>query len=93
MRHVATARFWRLYEDLPAAVQRLADKSYEFLKANPGHPALHFKKIGQLWSVRVGAHYERWQRREKMPSSGSGSGITTTMTDSFRETRRTPDQA
>ena len=57
MRHAATARFWRLYDELPAAVQRLADKSFELLKANPRHPALRFKKIGQLWSVRVGAHY------------------------------------
>lgn len=57
MRHVATARFWRLYEQLPIAVQRLADKNFEILKANPRHPALRFKKIGNLWSVRVGAHY------------------------------------
>lgn len=57
MRHLATGRFWRFYEELPAAVQRLADKSFELLKANPRHPGLRFKKIGQLWSVRVGAHY------------------------------------
>lgn len=57
MRHLATARFWRLYEELPAAVQRLADKSFELLKADPRHPAVRFKKIGPLWSARVGAHY------------------------------------
>lgn len=57
MRHLTTARFWRLYEELPAAVQRLADKSFQLLKADPRHPALRFKKIGQVWSVRVGAHY------------------------------------
>lgn len=57
MRHVTTARFWRSYEKLPVSVQQLADKSFEFLKANPRHPALHFKKIGQLWSVRVGGRY------------------------------------
>lgn len=57
MRHLTTARFWQLYEKLPAAVQRLADKSFELLKADPRHPALRFKKIGQLWSSRVGAHY------------------------------------
>lgn len=42
---------------MPLAVQRLADKSFQLLKANPRHPALHFKKIDRLWSVRVGAHY------------------------------------
>jgi len=35
----------------------VADKNFELLKADPHHPSLHFKKIGQLWSVRVGAHY------------------------------------
>lgn len=38
-------------------MQRLADKDFELLKANPRHPSLHFKRIGELWSVRVGAHY------------------------------------
>ena len=53
-------RFWQHYRELPEAVQRLADKNYELLKADPHHPSLHFKKIGtreQLWSVRIGVHY------------------------------------
>ncbi len=33
----------------------MADKSYALLKDNPQHPSLHFKRIGELWSVRVGA--------------------------------------
>jgi hypothetical protein len=33
------------------------DKNFELLKADPHHPSLHFKKIGQLWSVRVGLSY------------------------------------
>ena len=39
------------------AIRKLADKNFELLKADPHHPSLHFKKIDQLWSVRVGAHY------------------------------------
>ncbi len=35
----------------------MADKNYALLKENPQHPSLHFKRIGQLWSVRVGARY------------------------------------
>jgi len=27
------------------------------LKQDPRHPSLHFKKIGRLYSVRVGIHY------------------------------------
>ena len=57
MRHRANPRFWSCYRDLPEDVQRLADESYQLLLENPRHPALHFKKIGSFWSVRVGLHY------------------------------------
>jgi hypothetical protein len=46
--------------DLSNWGRRLADKSFELLKAGPNHPSLHFKRIGRtkrLWSVRVGADY------------------------------------
>jgi len=42
---------------LPEEVQRLADRDYALLCANPRHPSLHLKKVGELWSVRVGLHY------------------------------------
>jgi hypothetical protein len=41
-------------------IQKLADKNFDLLKADPHHPSLHFKKVGkkkQLWSVRVGGQY------------------------------------
>ena len=38
-------------------MRAVADKNFELLKANPHHPSLHFKKIGPLWSVRVGEQY------------------------------------
>lgn len=57
MRHFTTPQFWELYERLPEPVQRLADKNYELLKADSYHPSLHFKKVNEFWSVRVGAHY------------------------------------
>ena len=57
MKHFATPRFWRHYHQLPIEVREIADKNYELLKADSKHPSLHFKKIGTLWSVRVGAHY------------------------------------
>jgi hypothetical protein len=55
--HHASRRFWAPYEALPAEVREFADKNYELLKSDPRHPSLHFKKIGDLWSVRVGQHY------------------------------------
>jgi hypothetical protein len=57
MNHRATPRFWACYRALPEDVQRLADRHYEFLKNDPRHPSLHLKKVGKLWSVRVGLHY------------------------------------
>lgn len=35
-----------------------ADKNYELLRTNPRHPSsLHFKCIGELWSVRAGINH------------------------------------
>ena len=48
---------WRCYKALPKEIRELADRSYELLKQNPNHPSLHFKKVGQFWSARVGSHY------------------------------------
>jgi len=45
------------YDALPEDVRALADKNFNLLKNNPRHPSLHFKKIGQIWSVRVGINY------------------------------------
>jgi len=57
LKHHATSRFWALYEALPEEAHALADKNYSLLKSNPKHPSLHFKRLGDVWSVRVGAHY------------------------------------
>jgi hypothetical protein len=57
MKHHASRKFWQFYDQLPVEVRELADKNYELLKADPYHPSLHFKKIGRLWSVRIGLHY------------------------------------
>lgn len=54
MRHRTTPRFWERYASLPNDVRQLADKSFELLKGNARHPSLRFKKIGDLWSARVG---------------------------------------
>lgn len=57
MKHLASPRFWRHYRELPESVRKLADKNFQLLKSDPYHPSLHFKRIDQVWSVRVGAHY------------------------------------
>jgi hypothetical protein len=55
--HHTTKDFWERYRKLPAAVQRLADKNFQLLKSDPSHPSLNFKKIEDMWSVRVGSRY------------------------------------
>lgn len=57
MKHHTSSRFWASYGALPEEVRSLADKNYALLKTNSKHPSLHFKRLGALWSVRVGAHY------------------------------------
>ena len=57
MNHLTLPRFWRHYQALPRDIQKLADKNFQLLKIDPYHPSLHFKKIGQIWSARVGKQY------------------------------------
>jgi len=57
LKHLASSRFWALYEGLPKAVRDIADKNFQLLQSDPKHPSLHFKRIGKVWSVRVGDHH------------------------------------
>jgi len=65
MNHRATPRFWACYRRLPADVQELADRCYAMLLQDPRHPSLHFKQVGQFWSVRVGLHYRALALKEE----------------------------
>ena len=57
MKHKTASSFWKCYEYLPVDIQALADKNFLLLKGNPSHPSLQFKKVGKVWSVRVGSNY------------------------------------
>ena len=57
MRHFASPEFWSRYRQLPEGVRKLADKNFALLKANPRHSSIRLKKVGTLWSARVGLHY------------------------------------
>ncbi len=55
-----TRRFRQAFEKLPADIQRAAVEAYRRFRANPAHPALHFKKIEgtpDIYSVRIGLGY------------------------------------
>lgn len=62
MNHFATPEFWNHYRRLPDPVRDLADKNFKLLRADPHHPSLRFKQIGNYWSVRVGLHYRALAR-------------------------------
>jgi hypothetical protein len=60
--HRASGSFWRHYHALSTNIQIQADKQFDLLKANPHHPSLHFKKLGErrgqeIWSARVTLNY------------------------------------
>ena len=55
--HRTTRRFWNLFQLLPLPIQKIAQENFAVLKENLHHPSLHFKKVGKLWSVRIGLDY------------------------------------
>jgi hypothetical protein len=49
-----------LFRDLPADVQRDAERAYRLFQANPSHPGLQFKKLegeDDIYSARIGLGY------------------------------------
>ena len=54
MKHPADPDFWQLFDALPKKIQKLARKNFALMKSNSKHPSLHFKRVGEYWSVRVG---------------------------------------
>ena len=57
MKHFASPAFWALRRKLSQDIQKLADRTFETLKKDPGHPSLHLKQVRKYWSVRVGIKY------------------------------------
>ena len=83
--HRATVRFWSLFERFPASAQKAARKNFELLKTDPAYPSLHFKKVGNLWSARIGSKIiALWRWRMRGTSSGLGSVRMTNTSDSSK---------
>lgn len=57
VKHFASPDFWFHYRLLPQSIQELADRNFQVLKENPRHPSIRLKKVGALWSARVGISY------------------------------------
>ena len=61
MKSARTPQFRACYDALPPEIQQKANEAYRLFSADPSHPGLHFKKIGDgnpsLWSARVDRRY------------------------------------
>src|SRR5581483_6865845 len=57
MKSSTTSEFWECYSRLPPNIKQLARRTYKTWAQDPHHSSLRFKKIGQVWSVRVGLRY------------------------------------
>ena len=57
MRSSTTPDFWESYLELPPETKAKARRAYRLWQNNPRHPSLHFKKVGELWSVRIDRDY------------------------------------
>jgi hypothetical protein len=57
LKHKTSSSFWTCYKHLPIEVRNLADKNFQLLKDDLFHPSLQFKKVGKVWSARIGSNY------------------------------------
>jgi hypothetical protein len=57
LKHFADPDFWFHYRQLPEEIRVLADKNFALLKADPRHSSVRLKKVGPLYSARIGFHY------------------------------------
>jgi hypothetical protein len=54
MKSSGTNEFWQLYRDLPEPVRRATRRTYRVWKVNPRASSLRFKKVRDVYSVRIG---------------------------------------
>ncbi len=47
--------FRERFKFLPPEIRDLARKNFKLWLKNPQHPSLHFKKVGDFWSARIGS--------------------------------------
>lgn len=53
MRSSTTSRFREAYRRLTPELRRVAREKFRLWLREPRHPSLHFKRVGQFWSVRI----------------------------------------
>jgi hypothetical protein len=53
MKSSTTSDFWASYDALPADIKVRARRAFALWLRNPRHPSLCFKKVGEIWTVRI----------------------------------------
>jgi hypothetical protein len=54
MKSSGTNEFWQLYRDLPEAVRHTSRRTYRLWRGDPRASSLRFKKVRDVYSVRIG---------------------------------------
>lgn len=62
MRSSTTSSFRAHFANLLPEIQDVARKNYKIWLLNPRHLSLHFKKVGNYWSIRVGDNFRALAR-------------------------------
>lgn len=57
MNSSTTPDFWTGYGALPPEIKQRAKTAFRLWVRDPRHPSLRFKKVGEIWSARIGAGY------------------------------------
>jgi len=57
MNSSTTRSFRNRFRNLPPEIQRLARKNFKLWLRDPAHPSIHFKKVKDFGSARVGSRY------------------------------------
>jgi len=53
MKSSTTGDFWASYEALPVDIKLRARRAFALWLKNPRHPSLCFKKVDDVWTVRI----------------------------------------
>jgi hypothetical protein len=64
MKSSTTPAFRERFRRLSPEVRALARKNYRLWRKNAQHPSLHFKRVGEYWTVRVGLDYRAVGREQ-----------------------------
>jgi hypothetical protein len=72
LKHFAAPDFWYHYRALSADIQANADRAFARMNADPHHPSIHLKRVGDYWSARIGLQYRALGVGVKEGVSGSG---------------------